>query len=188
MGENPEWPKCVCCPLKESFAAHKYFKQYATKIVKLFSFHYCATGPCFQNNASTPRDVPIPLILHFCSHQQSVCMSVRPSVRLYIIRPSGEVPEQSKENAWKKWPKMWHVDIPWPPPERVRFWSVLAQFWASGVPKILVKLLFLGILRKRMEGMAWNVTCWCILTTPRNGSILASIGPMSALWWPQQIC
>ena len=36
-----------------------------------------------------------------------------------------------------------------------------------------------------MEGMAWRMACWCMLTASRNNSILVSIGSTLALWWPK---
>ena len=32
------------------------------------------------------------------------------------------------ETAWKEWPEIWHTDVSWPPPEMIRFWSILAKF------------------------------------------------------------
>ena len=60
---------------------------------------------------------------HSVAQRQSLC-------------PSCEVSEHSEENALKKWPKMWHADVSRPPPEIIRIWPVLAQFWSPGGQKI----------------------------------------------------
>ena len=81
------------------------------------------------------------------------------------------------ENAWKKWTKMWHADVSWPPPETIQFWTVLAQFRPSGSQNTWSNWGFMAFKGKCKEGMVWNVECWCILTTSRNCSILVQFWP-----------
>ena len=45
-------------------------------------------------------------------------------------------------------------------------------------PKKLSDIGFPGILRVCMEGMAWNVACWYIMTASRN-----DLANYLALWW-----
>ena len=53
----------------------------------------------------------------------------------------------SKKNAWREWLDEWHVDVCLPPPEIIRFWSVLAQLWPFGGQK-LNEIKISGILRR----------------------------------------
>ena len=66
---------------------------------------------------------------------------------------SGHFPE----NAWRKWPKMLHADVSWPPSELISLWLQSVDFANFGAI-----LTFPG---QHMDGMAWNFGCWCILTT-----------------------
>ena len=90
-----------------------------------------------------------------------------PNFSLLVAKKVSEigVSWHSKENSWREWPQMWHADVSWPPPEIIWFWPLLAQFRPTGGKKTLWNWGFRAFLEEHMEGMAWNVVCWCILTT-----------------------
>ena len=52
-------------------------------------------------------------------------------------------------NAWKAWPEMWHACVSWPPPEIIRFYSVL-------VPLVAKKLSELGFLVIHYKENTWK--------------------------------
>ena len=49
---------------------------------------------------------------------------------------------------------------------------ILAVFWLSETGQIWGFRAFPG---ECMEGMAWNMVCWCILTTFRTGKIVVTV-------------
>ena len=75
------------------------------------------------------------------------------------------------ENAWREWPEILHSDVSWQPSELISSGSrsvifvILALFWLSETGQIWG---FRVYLRERLEGMAWNMVCCCILTTFRT--------------------
>ena len=64
-----------------------------------------------------------------------------------------------------------YANVSWPPSELISLWSrsvdfiILALFWLSETGQIWGFRAFPG---ERMEGMAWNFACWCIMTTFRT--------------------
>ena len=85
------------------------------------------------------------------------------------------VSEHILEKAWREWPeicKLMYLD-------HLQNWlvlghglltfEILALFWLSEMGQIWGFGAFPG---ERMEGMAWNVVCCCILTTFRTNWIM----------------
>ena len=96
----------------------------------------------------------------------TVTMSVRPYVSPSVC-PSGEVFGHLPENAWRELPEILHADVSWPLSALIMatvcwFFLILVLFWLSETSQIWGFRTFLG---ERMEEMAWNFACWCILTT-----------------------
>ena len=56
---------------------------------------------------------------------------------------------------------------------------ILALFWFSEMGQIWGFRVFQG---ERMEGMAWNFVCWCIMTTYRTDYIMVTVGWFSFFW------
>ena len=56
---------------------------------------------------------------------------------------------------------------------------ILAVFWLSETGQIWGFRAFPG---ECMEGMAWNMVCWCILTTFRTGKIMVTVCRFFLFW------
>ena len=104
-------------------------------------------------------------------------MSFRLSVRLFV-RPSGEGSGHFPENPWREWPEfdmLMYLD-------HLQKWLVyghgllifliLALFWLSETGQIWG---FRALLGERMEELAWNCACWCILTTFRTDQFMVRV-------------
>ena len=102
------------------------------------------------------------------------------------VHPSRKVSGHFPENAWREWPEIWHADVSWPPSELMRLWSQFVDFssswhnfWLGEMGEIWGFRAFPG---KCMEGIAWNLACWCILTTFRTDEIMVSLYWFSSFW------
>ena len=93
-------------------------------------------------------------------------MSVRPSVR-----PSREVSGYLPENAWRDFLKFCmlmyldHLQNWLDCGHGLLIFLLLAPLWLSETGQIWG---FRAFPKERMEGMAWKLANWCILTTSRN--------------------
>ena len=80
-------------------------------------------------------------------------------------------------------------DVDMPSTHLVRFWSWSVDFAPFGITLTYwnrSKLGFQAFPREFMEGMAWNLACWCILTTSSTVKIKVLICwffLISALFW-----
>ena len=101
------------------------------------------------------------------SVRPSVCPSVRPSVR-----PKPEIPSFDL-----------HMGPLVHPTNRNRFTacpSVRPSVRLSVRPS--VRRGFRAFAEERMEGMAWNFTCWCILTVVRTDKFMTTVCWFLKFW------
>ena len=81
---------------------------------------------------------------------------------------------ECKEN----WRAMLHADVSWPPSELISVWPLSVNFsnfspnWLSETVQIWGFRAFPG---ERIEGIAWNLACWCILTTFRTDLSMVTV-------------
>ena len=92
-----------------------------------------------------------------------------------------------------EWPEIWHADVSWPLQNWVDFghhlliFLILASFWLSETGQIWG---FWRFSSECMGGMAWNLTCRCILTAFSTVYILVMVCWFSSFWLSEtsQIC
>ena len=76
-----------------------------------------------------------------------------------------------KENTWRKWPEILHVNVPWPPQNWLDHehgllnFFLLTSLWCKEMSKLWG---FWAFNEKRKKIMARNFACWCILTTLKS--------------------
>ena len=78
------------------------------------------------------------------------------------------------ENAWSKWPEILHADVSWPHSELISSASRSVDLCNFGT---ILTWGFRAFPGERMEGMAWNMVCYCILTTFRSDHLMVTV------WW-----
>ena len=89
------------------------------------------------------------------------------------------------ENSWREWPEILHADVSWPPSQLISSGSqsvdflILGLFWLSETGQISGFRAFPG---ERMEGMACNMVCCCILATFRTDWIMDTVRWFVLFW------
>ena len=120
--------------------------QCSTKKYVVVEWRYCSLAPSHQENAWKDGLKGGMLIYHNHLQKWFNFGQYWPNFGPLVAKKLSEIKVSwhSKENARKEWFEMWHADVSWPPPEIIRFWSVLAQFWAFG-PLAAKKLSVIGV-------------------------------------------